>query len=197
VAAADEVRAFVALELDAALNAYLARVIEDLRPRLPGVRFSPAGNAHLTLRFLGPSRPAALERIAEAVAPAAAGCPAAEVPLAGLGLFPSHGSPRVLWLGLDLPQGMFGLQAACERAARAAGFEPEPRPFRPHLTLGRFRDRAARPTLPEVEQRSARIERLVIFRSELKPTGAVHTPLHVLPLGTRDAHGAAILPPLP
>lgn len=197
MAAADEVRAFVALELDAALHGYLARVVEDLKPRLPGLRVSPVDNAHLTLRFLGPSRPADLARLAEAIAPAAAACPAADVPLAGLGTFPPHGAPRVLWLGLDLPASMLTLQAECERAARAAGFEPETRAFRPHLTLGRWRDRASRPTLPEVEHRSTRVERLVVFRSDLEPTGAVHTPLHVLPLGTKDARGAAILPPSP
>ncbi len=197
MSAADEVRAFVALELDAVLHGYLARIVEDLRPRLPGLRFSPVGNAHLTLRFLGPSSPAALARVADAIGPAAAACPAADVPLAGLGAFPPHGAPRILWLGLDLPASMLALQAACERAARAAGFEPETRAFRAHLTLGRWRERAARPTLPDVEPRSTRIERLVVFRSDLKPTGAVHTPLHVLPLGTKDARGTAILPPSP
>lgn len=190
-----EVRAFIALELDAALHERLERLIQELRPRLHGVRFSPAGNAHLTLRFLGPSSPGVLERIAQALAPEAAACPAADVPVTGLGTFPPHGAPRILWLGLDLPAPMRTLQAACERAARAAGFPPEERAYRPHLTLGRWRDRVPRPSLPQIEACATRIERLVVFRSDLKPTGAVHTPLHVLRLGTRDAHGADILPP--
>jgi len=188
----DAVRAFVALELDAALHERLERWIEDLGRHLPGVRFGPVANAHLTLRFLGPSSPATLDRIARALAPAAADCPAADVPLAGLGTFPSRGAPRILWLGLDLPQPMLALQERCERAARAARFEPETRPFRPHLTLGRWRDRVARPHLPEIEPFATRIERLVLFRSDLKPSGAVHTALYVFPLGT-----AAILPPSP
>ena len=90
---------------------------------------------------------------------------------------------------------MLTLQAACERAARAAGFEPETRAFRPHLTLGRWRDRAVRPTLPDVEPFTTRIERLTLFRSELRPGGAVHTPLHAFSLGTMGSGGAAILPP--
>jgi 2'-5' RNA ligase len=101
----------------------------------------------------------------------------------------------VLWLGLDLPDPMRSLQAACERAARSAGFDAEARAYRPHLTLGRWRDRVPRPTLPQVEPFTTRIERLVVFRSDLKPTGAVHTPLHVLRLGTNDPHPADILPP--
>ena len=51
-------------------------LVEDLRPRLPGLRFTPVGNAHLTLRFLGTAQPRALERFAEALAPAAADVPA-------------------------------------------------------------------------------------------------------------------------
>lgn len=189
---ADEVRAFIALELDAALHERLARLVEDLRPRLPGLRFSPVTNAHLTLRFLGTTQPRALESIADALAPAAAECPAADVPLTGLGVFPPHGAPRILWLGLDLPAPMLTLQATCERAARSAGFEAETRAFRPHVTLGRWRDRAPRPTLAEAGPFATRIERLVLFRSDLKASGAVHTPLHVFPLG---GSGAAILPP--
>jgi 2'-5' RNA ligase len=182
----DPVRAFVALELDSALRQRLARLVDDLRARLPGLRFSPVDSAHLTLRFLGPSSPRALETVARALAPAAAACPAADVPLAGLGMFPPHGAPRILWLGLDLPEPMLALQGACERAARAAGFEPENRPFRPHLTLGRWRERVARPGLPGIEPASTRISRLVLFGSELKPSGAVHTPLRTYELGAPD-----------
>ena len=50
--------------------------------------------------------------------------------------------------GSRCPPPVLDLQRACERAARAAGFEREERPFRAHLTLGRWRERAARPDLP-------------------------------------------------
>lgn len=173
----DLVRAFVALELGSSLHDRLARLVDDLRPDFPGLRFSAAQNAHLTLRFLGPSLPRALESIAHALAAAAAKCPAADVRLTGLGTLPPQGAPRILWLGLDLPGPMLALQAACERAARDAGFEPETRAFLPHLTLGRWRDRAARPVLPPIDPTTTRIDRLVLFRSDLKPAGAVHTAL--------------------
>lgn len=195
MAAANDVRAFIALELDAALQERLARLVEDLKPRLPGLRFGPVDNAHLTMRFLGSSPVGALEHIARDLETAAAACPPADVRVAGLGLFPPRGAPNVLWLGLDLPAAMRTLQAACERAARAAGFEPETRAYQPHVTLGRWRERVARPVLPEVEPLTTRIERLVLFRSDLKPAGAVHTPLHVLELAGKDADPADILPP--
>ena len=90
-------------------------------------------------------------RCAPLLAAAAAACPPAEAQVAGLGTFPERGSPRVLWLGLAVPAAILDLQRACERAARAAGFEREERPFRAHLTLGRWRDRAPRPELPPAD----------------------------------------------
>jgi 2'-5' RNA ligase len=68
-------------------------------------------------------------------------------------------------------------QRACEAAAVAAGFPAEPRAFRPHLTLGRWRDRARRPRLPEVDLGAFAIVEAVLYRSDLQPGGAVHTPL--------------------
>ena len=106
---------------------------------------------HLTLRFLGDTSPTQVETLRPRLAAAAALCPPAEARVAGLGTFPERGSPRVLWLGLEVPPPLLDLQRACERAARAAGFEREERPFRAHLTLGRWRERAARPDLPPAD----------------------------------------------
>jgi len=180
----ETLRAFVALPLDARLRQALAALVEELKPRISGARWASPETLHLTLRFLGTAARGQLARLEERLAPCAAACPPAEAPTAGLGFFPPRGAPRVLWVGLALPAAVHSLQAACEAAAVAAGFAPEPRPFKPHLTLARFRERVdrsaleARPQLPP-----ARLERLVLFQSELRASGAVHTPLASFPLG--------------
>jgi RNA 2',3'-cyclic 3'-phosphodiesterase len=58
----------------------------------------------------------------------------------GVGVFPAAGPPRVLWAGVagDL-DALHALAAAVRRVAGAAGARPEPRPYRPHLTLGMWR----------------------------------------------------------
>ena len=177
-----DVRAFVALELDARLRQAIGELQRRLRPRLGGIRLVRPEGIHLTLRFLGPTSPAQIETLRPLLAAAAAACPPAEVRVAGIGTFPERGSPRVLWLGLDVPPTILELQRACERAARAAGFEREVRPFRAHLTLGRWRDRAPRPDLPAADLGTTRLDALVLFQSDLKPDGAVYTPLVGLPL---------------
>lgn len=175
-------RAFLALDLDGPTRDRLALMVERLRPLLRGVRWVRPEGLHLTLRFLGWSEPDALALVESLVGEAARACPPADVRLGTLGMFPERGSPRVLWVGLELPAPMRALQEACERAACTAGFEAEGRPFAPHLTLGRWSDRGPRPELPPVDLGRARIERLVLFRSDLRRAGAVYTPLRVFPL---------------
>jgi 2'-5' RNA ligase len=180
---AESIRAFVALEIDAGARRRLAELIESLRPVIAGLRFVKAENLHLTLRFLGRSRPEPLARLARDLDRAAAACPPTAAPLGALGLFPPRGRPRILWLDVAFPQPILDLQEACERAAVVAGFAPEARAFRSHLTLGRFRAPARPPALPAVELGELLLERLVLFRSELRPQGPVYTPVEVFPLG--------------
>jgi len=196
VSAVGHARAFVAIELEAPLREAIRELQAGLRPRLGAIRLVRPEGIHLTLRFLGDTSPAQVETMRPLLAAAVADCPAAEARVAGLGTFPERGSPRVLWLGLEVPPSILDLQRACERAARAAGFESEARSFRAHLTLGRWREKAARPDLPPADLGTTRLDTLVLFRSDLQPGGAVYTPLARFPLGrpvesvaTQTLHG--------
>jgi len=175
-------RAFVALELDPGVQSRIGDLIAQLQPSIDGVRWVAPKSLHVTVRFLGYAPPAALVQLQGPLAEAAARCPPADAPVRGLGIFPERGSPRVLWLGIAVPPAFAGLQAECERAAVAAGFPPEPRAFRPHLTLARWSRHDRRPPLPPAELGVARLERLVLFRSEPRRTGSLYTPLAAFPL---------------
>jgi RNA 2',3'-cyclic 3'-phosphodiesterase len=183
MSAPDQFRAFVALELEAPLREAMAEIQERLRPRLGRIHFVRPEGIHLTLRFLGGTTPRQLDAMRPILAAAASACPPAEVRASGLGTFPERGSPRVLWLGLAVPPTIHELQGACERAALSAGFEKEDRPFTAHLTLGRWRDRATRPELPEADLGTTKLDTLVLFKSDLRPGGAVYTPLESFALG--------------
>jgi 2'-5' RNA ligase len=179
----EDVRAFVALEIEAHVREAIGRLMADLRARSPGARWSRPETIHLTLRFLGSTSPRRIESLRPALAAAAGRCPARESRVGGLGTFPPRGSPRVLWVGLELAPEILELQKACERAAVSAGFPPETRPFRPHLTLARFPPHARRTDLPPADLGRTRLDRLVLFRSDTRPDGAVHTPLDRFALG--------------
>jgi RNA 2',3'-cyclic 3'-phosphodiesterase len=174
----------VALPVSEPLTIRLGDLMRDLAPGTPGIRFVRPEGVHLTLRFLGSTSPAQLLFLEPRLRLAAAACPSGEAHVAGLGLFPDRGSPQVLWIGLRLPEPVLALQRACEAAAVATGFAPENRRFRAHLTLGRWKDRARRPDLPPADLGTLPVEELVLFRSELRQSGAIHTPLARYRLGS-------------
>jgi 2'-5' RNA ligase len=177
------IRSFVALELDPETRARIAGLLADLRPVVARVRWARAELLHVTVRFLGYASPPALVALQGPLAEAAARCPPAHARVRGLGTFPDRGRPRVMWLGIEVPASVRALQAECERAAVQAGFPPEPRPFRAHLTLGRWTEPGPRPALPVVDLGRARLERLVLYRSDLRRGGPVYTPLAAFTLG--------------
>lgn len=128
VALNDETRHAIAAGLTGALDG----------SRLPG-RAVPAQNWHITLRFLGPTDAIQRDRVL-AHLDERLGASRFRLRFGGLGAFPRETKAAVLWLGCAGDLDALGeVAAACEDAAVAAGFEPEGRPFHPHLTLSRIR----------------------------------------------------------
>ncbi len=182
----DLLRTFVAVEIEAEMRRRIAAVMGDLKAALPGARFAPEAQLHLTLRFLGDVSPQTVEALKPALQRSASECPVLEAAVEGLGTFPDRGSPRVLWMGLRAPQDLPRLQASVEAAVVALGLPREQRPFRPHLTLARWRAPSRRPDLPAIDLGPTRLSRLILFQSRLDPRGAVHTPLATFELGSRS-----------
>jgi 2'-5' RNA ligase len=106
---------------------------------------------HLTLLFLGTVPADRVPGLVEAAGPAVAAAPPMTLRLAGGGRFGSRRRPQVAWAGLD--GDVAPLVDLAGRLAEAAGslrLPVEVRPFRPHLTLGRWRPgRPADGELPE------------------------------------------------
>ena len=177
------IRAFVALELPLTLRAGLEKTIDGLRASVANIRWTDPQHTHLTLRFLGWTTRERLAVLEGRLSALASATPPLAARVSGLGLFPPSGRARVLWVGASLPPEGLKLQADCEAAAVASGFPPERRDFKPHLTLGRWRDPAPRPKLPPADLGPVILDRLVLFRSELRPGGAEYSPLAVFPLG--------------
>lgn len=182
-------RAFFAVELPAEVHAIVDRGLSELRRRIPAARWVRPEGVHVTLRFLGEREPALLTALADAVAGELKALPPAEVALTEAGFFPDRHRPRVAWLGGRAP-GLSAWAAAIERCAAALGVEPETRRFSLHVTLARIeRPWGARDVetftvlankwhLPEFTAREA-----VLFSSELRPSGALYTPLRRIAAG--------------
>lgn len=180
-------RLFLALELSEHALRGIGELTERAASATAGWSWVRPPSLHLTLRFLGEVEPPADAAARAAWAAAAGSIPDFPIRIGGGGGFPLAGRPRVLWLAVSDPTGrLAALHRAVEAAAVAAGFEPESRVFRPHLTLARARrGRAATRPDPGLldgswEQTATRV---VLVRSRLGPTGPRYTALATFPLG--------------
>jgi 2'-5' RNA ligase len=112
--------------------------------------------------------------------------PAFRVRWGGLGAFPRPRRATVLWVGMERgAQETERLAAVVEEAVEAAGFPPEDRPFRSHLTLSRLRpDQDVTPVLEAVPPVGLEmpVDRVALFRSHLGPGGPRYEELEVFPL---------------
>ncbi|PLX85002.1 MAG: RNA 2',3'-cyclic phosphodiesterase [Desulfuromonas sp.] len=188
------VRAFLAVPLGGKLQDRLADLQRQLSRDLPGVRWTCPENLHLTLRFFGDVTHEDLEKIRVSML-SIEGCQRAfEVSATGLGSFPDPRRPRVLWVGLRPVAPLQGLYWRIQSALALAGIPKEPRPFSPHLTIGRLRQTGPDLSLKLTRAATQRyggfpVDQLVLYESRLHPGGAEHIPLSRLkfPLCEEDA----------
>jgi 2'-5' RNA ligase len=145
-------------------------------------------NLHITLKFLGSLDEARVPEVAATIE-AAASVHAFDVPLRGLGAFPTPTRPRVIWAGAADAPAFAHLAGAIDGGLAALGFPPEDRSFTPHVTLGRAREPRRDPALASMLTAAAtrpfgtlRVARVSLMRSDLSPRGARYTELHGWPL---------------
>lgn len=124
-------RLFVALALPEQIRFRLSLLCGGL----PGVRWVPEENFHLTLRFLGEVDGGTMQDIDAALAGLRA--PGFEMELAGVGHFGTGGKVRAVWAGAAPQPALQHLHDKIESAVVRAGIAPDGQRFRPHVTLTR------------------------------------------------------------
>jgi 2'-5' RNA ligase len=133
-------RLFFAVDPPDPARQHLDRALAPLREAPGAPRWSTPDRWHLTLLFLGRVPEDRVPDLVAGAAPAVTATPAATLRLAGSGRFGSARRPQVAWAGLDGDvAALVALAGRLSRVARELGLEVEGRPFRPHLTLGRWR----------------------------------------------------------
>ncbi|HIE57869.1 MAG TPA: RNA 2',3'-cyclic phosphodiesterase [Anaerolineales bacterium] len=192
------IRAFIAVELPPDLLSNLAQVSALLQSRLEDrtVRWIPTKNIHLTLKFLGDVSVKNLDILKEALAGEVAQYQPMEFSVGGLGAFPKIRRPRVIWVGVEAPPELLALQRSIEARMAKIGYPLDKRAFAPHLTIGRVNRSAS----PEDIRRigdvlndnpvsflgAVRVQEIHLFRSDLRPSGAVYSKIFTASLVPRD-----------
>lgn len=176
-------RLFTAIDIPKALHPNIAALRDT---SLSGARWTNPHQWHITLHFIGETQhDAAIESALQSVQIADF-----TFRLCGVGTFPEKGKPRVLWIGIDAPPALQALYAAVGEALRPTGFQPETRPYHPHLTLARFkREAPSRNSMQAYLQRHADFASeafaataITLYDSQLSPSGARYTVRSQVPL---------------
>ena len=149
---------------------------------LPGARWVPPENLHLTLRFIGEVDGRDARDIDDALA--AIRMPAFALKLAGVGVFGEGRKLRSVWVGIEPNPEVTRLRDKIEQAVIRAGQTPEARKFKPHVSIARFKNGGPPPDklqkyLAEhalYKSEPFPIDSFTLFSSFLSSSGAIYTP---------------------
>ena len=171
-------RAFIAIELPGSIREALAREQARFRAVCQDARWVRPEGIHLTLKFLG-----GISAEQEAMVKKALGqmklFEKFTIRANGFGFFPNARRPRVFWASLEAPPDLAQLAARVESALAPLGFPPENCPFKPHLTLARFKIPRPQPKLEALVAAagnpllgSFEVSEFFLWESRLLPSGA-------------------------
>ena len=184
-------RLFLAIPVREEIIESVGKGIDRLRETRAAVRWVKPEGVHLTVRFLGETAEDRVDTLIEVISSVCGTFHPFPLWVEGLGAYPDIRRPRVIWAGVRETSGVLArLGAATEKVVTEVGWEKEKRGFSPHITLGRVKGSINLPRLTEAMRSLAdehwgdqEVEDLVLFRSRLKPEGAVYEIVHRFCLG--------------
>lgn len=185
----DTLRAFIAVPLPEAVKTALGEVGRVLSSQIPrqAVRWVKPDRMHLTLRFLGETPLSSLPAIAAGLDEIVAEKSPLLLYLGQLGCFPSSARPRVIWAGTTgNEEALQRLKREIDELLQPMGWQPETRPFRAHLTLGRVKESGKLKGVvwnAELEPLPVPVTEIQLIESELLPAGPRYTIRHTSRLG--------------
>jgi len=178
-------RLFIAIDLGEQVRGRVIEELAALQGLAPDAKWVRPESIHVTLAFLGHLPEAKVAGVRTAIENTSSTCRPLSLHVRGIGSFGSSRRPRVLWVGLEGDLELLGrAKQRLESELVPLGYEPEQRAFSPHLTLARSRNPSGDSNLLRCQERgrkldfgSARVDRLILYRSDLSPKGARYTPL--------------------
>ncbi len=186
----NNIRAFIALELDTRIQAELKRIQNKLKHLTGEIFWASPDNFHLSVRFLGNISQGdikTIEKINQKIAKRVKAFPLA---LSVLGVFPYISDPQVLWAGINSGYSQVTqINTLLSKDLSTLNIKSGDRHFHPHITLARIKSLKNKSELSKLidtikpSAGSEDISNLILYKSELSKQGAIYTKLSEVELG--------------
>ncbi|MBU0759773.1 MAG: RNA 2',3'-cyclic phosphodiesterase [Candidatus Omnitrophica bacterium] len=186
----NEIRAFIAIEIDPACKQQISGLIERLKKSDVDVKWVKETQMHLTLKFLGNVKQDKVPEISAALKDIASKTLSFQIAFSDISTFPGLSRPRVIWLGMDKgAENLKELAGYIADGMEKLGLKKEGRDYKAHLTLGRVRSqkniRELTKLIGETDFKppvGIKINKFILFQSILTSKGPVYTLLQEFPL---------------
>ncbi len=178
------IRIFFALPVPEKIKSILVDIQEEFKKRTGNIKWVRPSGIHLTLKFIGDVKPERARQLWEALEEV--DYPEFfNISLQRSGVFPNPRRPRVLWIGINGSMHLESIASKMDSRLLQEGVDTESRKFHPHLTIGRIRNKIDDQVVEsflntDVPDVSMEVNSIICYKSELKPGGAVYTPLHTI-----------------
>lgn len=172
----DAIRSFLAVPVGDAVAQPLIATLNASTDSLPPLRATPRSNLHLTLVFLGSIEQATLnERIIPRVGELLTDARPGRIHFRQVAGFPDPDRPRHLVLEGYASPTIEELQRHLrEGLSDGLGQAPGDHPWRPHVTMGRFRDRKPHAITPTPWQSDLPVGEVCLYESQQGLHGPVY-----------------------
>ena len=183
-------RTFIAITLPQETKTALVAAIQRLAPVAVDVSWCNVNQLHLTLTFLGEIAPAILPHLSTALTRVCATLPPVPCRAYGFGFFGNRRNPKTIWAGVDLSPEMDTLHSALWQELKRFGFKTDEDLLRPHITLGRCKERAKNQALIAAMDADTEPDfgtwvatDITLYESRPSPKGSLYSPLNKFRLG--------------
>jgi len=176
-------RLFIAVDLPDGLRENLA----SMSFGIPGARWVPPEQLHLTVRFIGEVDGSLYRDIKDVLDQIH--FTSFRLQLKGVGYFPPRRAPRVLWVGVEKSGELLQLKKKIDATLLRLKLEPEGRKFSPHITLARLKNSPVQKIANFLagnglfRQEPFQVEDFKLYSSILSTKGAYHKIERIYPLG--------------
>lgn len=183
-----EIRAFLAIDLDEDLKPKINKIIKSFKEIDANIKYVDLANLHFTLKFFGDIDVEGIDLLSQRISNVVSEFEPFNIKIKGCGAFPNNNHIKVIWVGLEGDEILKSLHDKLDVEFKKLGFEADKK-FSSHLTIGRMKSaknknkvKSQIESFNEVEIGEMSVDKIVLKKSTLKPSGPIYDDINIFEL---------------